>query len=116
MRKGKINGQTENALPSRSCPAKNSGNATDQPSDGSHRRQDHAFDQPGPRHRYPAQEGRARLGAHPYRRRGSASLRGRGATALTKDEWQKKYRVTRQEEPPALEPVPMLPLITSVKQ
>ena len=35
---------------------------------------------------------------------------------LTKDEWQKKYRVTRQEEPPALEPVPMLPLITSVKQ
>src|SRR5262245_3876370 len=35
---------------------------------------------------------------------------------LTKDEWQKKYRVTRQEEPPALEPVPMLPLISSVKQ
>src|SRR5262245_2351429 len=35
---------------------------------------------------------------------------------LTKDEWQKKYRVTRQQEPPALEPVPMLPLITNVKQ
>jgi hypothetical protein len=36
---------------------------------------------------------------------------------LTKDEWQKKYRVTRQEPPPTLElePLSMPPLITSTK-
>ena len=35
---------------------------------------------------------------------------------LTKDEWQKKYRVTRQEPPSLeLEPLSMPPLITSTK-
>jgi hypothetical protein len=45
------------------------GNAPDRPAAGSHRRQDHAFEQPGPRHRYPAQDDRARPEASVHVRR-----------------------------------------------